>query len=68
MSDGPIVRARPSRRVNIPKPDGGTRPLGVAAIEDIQKAVGGTPVQLRVPARAWGAQRARCARGRVKAA
>ena len=34
-------RARPSRRVNIPKPDGGTRPLGVAAIEDkiVQKAV-----------------------------
>ena len=33
-------RARPSRRVNIPKPDGGTRPLGVAAIEDkiVQKA------------------------------
>ena len=27
-------RATPSRRVNIPKPDGGTRPLGVAAIED----------------------------------
>ena len=34
-------RAKPSRRVNIPKPDGGTRPLGVAAIEDkiVQKAV-----------------------------
>ena len=34
-------RAMPSRRVNIPKPDGGTRPLGVAAIEDkiVQKAV-----------------------------
>ncbi len=34
-------RASPSRRVNIPKPDGGTRPLGVAAIEDkiVQKAV-----------------------------
>ncbi len=27
-------RATPSRRVNIPKPDGGTRPLGIAAIED----------------------------------
>ena len=25
-------RATPSRRVNIPKPDGGTRPLGVAAM------------------------------------
>ena len=34
-------RAKPSRRVNIPKPDGGTRPRGVAAIEDkiVQKAV-----------------------------
>ena len=34
-------RATPSRRANIPKPDGGTRPLGVAAIEDkiVQKAV-----------------------------
>ena len=34
-------RATPSRRVSIPKPDGGTRPLGVAAIEDkiVQKAV-----------------------------
>ena len=34
-------RATPSRRVNIPKPDGGTRPLGVAAIGDkiVQKAV-----------------------------
>ena len=27
-------RATPSRRVTIPKPDGGTRPLGVAATED----------------------------------
>ena len=34
-------RATPSKRVNIPKPDGGTRPLGVAALEDkiVQKAV-----------------------------
>ena len=34
-------RARPSRRVNIPKPDGSTRPLGVAATEDkiVQKVV-----------------------------
>jgi len=34
-------RATPSRRVNIPKPDGGVRPLGVAALEDkiVQKAV-----------------------------
>ena len=37
-------RATPARRVNIPKPDGGTRPLGVAAIEDkiVQKAVAET--------------------------
>ena len=27
-------RALPSRRVSIPKPDGGTRPLGIAALED----------------------------------
>ena len=34
-------RATPSRRVNIPKPNGDTRPLGVAAIEDkiVQKVV-----------------------------
>ena len=34
-------QAPPVRRVNIPKPDGGTRPLGVAALEDkiVQKAV-----------------------------
>ena len=34
-------RALPSRRVEIPKPDGGTRPLGIAAIEDkiVQKVV-----------------------------
>ena len=34
-------RATPSKRVNIPKPDGGTRPLGVAALEDkiVRKAV-----------------------------
>ena len=34
-------QASPSRRVNIPKPDGGTRPLGVATLEDkvVQKAV-----------------------------
>ena len=34
-------RATPSRRVNIPKPDGGTRPLGVASLEDkiVQKAL-----------------------------
>jgi RNA-directed DNA polymerase len=35
-------RARPSRRVWIPKPDGRQRPLGVAALEDkiVQHAVG----------------------------
>ena len=34
-------RARPSRRVYIPKPDGGQRPLAVAALEDkiVQRAV-----------------------------
>ena len=38
---GGAYRAPPVRRVEIPKPDGGTRPLGVAALEDkvVQKAV-----------------------------
>ena len=37
-------RALPSLRVKIPKPDGGTRPLGIAALEDkvVQKAVAET--------------------------
>ena len=60
-------RALPSRRVSIPKPDGGTRPLGIAALEDkiVQKAVvdviltpalraGLSRVQLRVPTGARG--------------
>ena len=64
-------RATPSRRVNIPKPDGGRRPLGVAALEDkiVQKAVVDnilTPIyeaeflgfSYGIPARAGRARRA----------
>ena len=38
---GGAYRAPPVRRVEVPKPDGGTRPLGIAALEDkvVQKAV-----------------------------
>ena len=66
-------RALPSRRVEIPKPDGGTRSLGIAALEDkiVQSAVAETilvpifepefpRVQLWVPTRAWCARCARC--------
>ena len=66
-------RALPSRRVEIPKPDGGTRPLGIAALEDkiVQSAVAETilvPIfepeflgfSYGFPTRAWCARCARC--------
>ena len=42
-------RAKPLRRVHIPKPDGRTRPLGIASLEDktVQHAVRLPPAQIR---------------------
>ncbi len=41
LQRGGAYLAPPVRRVEIPKPDGGTRPLGIAALEDkfVQKTV-----------------------------
>ena len=69
-------RARPSRRVYVPKPDGRQRPLGVAALEDkiLQRALvevlnavyesGLSRLLVRVPAGPQPASRVGCARCR----